>query len=319
MSASRLLVCLVAALLSANGVAQTYPSKTVTILLGFPAGSPPEIQARFLAQHLEKAWKQPVVLDIRPGAGGLIATQTLVKAPPDGHTLHWTTATIAALKVLIKDPGFDNLRDIAPVSTVIDSPGGIVTNTQIPARNVDEFIAYVKANPGKLNYGSAGRNTVMLVLEAFKRAAGIQLTEISYAGQPQYMTALLRNDVQLVQAQLNLQMKAQVDANQVRPLLIVGNRRSKVFPDLPTAAERGWNIPRNGWNSIVAPANTPKPILEAIAAEIARYVATPEAIKQAADNGLDMVATTPEQLRQLIESDSRTWAEIAAAIGLQPQ
>jgi tripartite-type tricarboxylate transporter receptor subunit TctC len=298
--------------------AQTFPSKRITILIAFTTGQP-EIQIRFLAQHLEKRWGQPVTIEPRPGAAQLVAAEAVAKAPPDGYTLFFTTAGLASLKVFIKDMTFDVQRDVAPVSTLVDLMGGLVTNSNVPAKNVDEFIAYVKANPGKFNYASAGPNTTLLIIEQFKRLAGIQLTEVPYKGAAPAVTALLANDVQLMQATFDYELRGRVDAGTVRPLLMVGPRRSRLFPDVPAAAERGWNIPRNGWTGVVAPAATPRDIVNRISEEINVYVKTPEALKRAAENAIEMTGSTPEQMRQLIESDSRTWADIANSIGLKPQ
>jgi tripartite-type tricarboxylate transporter receptor subunit TctC len=313
------LIALAAALLCVPATGQEYPSRTVIIILPFGAGGPLDVEARLLASFLEKAWTRSVLVENRPGAGGQIGAEVVVRAPADGHTLLLGTAALTTYKVLVKDVAFDPLRDLAPVSLVLNFPSGLVTNTQIPVKNVDEFISYAKANPGKLNSGSFGRDSAFLVIESFKRASGLQMTDISYSGLAPAVAALVRNDVQLINGTLNLALKAQVDAGKQWPLLMIGNRRSQIFPDVPTAAERGWKIPNNAWLAIFAPAGTPKAVIDRAASSIASYVASPEAQKHGADNGSTMVGSTPEQLRQTMESDSRTWADTAAAIGLKPE
>jgi tripartite-type tricarboxylate transporter receptor subunit TctC len=308
-----------ALVLSSAAPAQDYPSRAITLLLPFGAGGPSEAIIRRLAADFEQTWGKPVVVEARPGAGGLIGAEALVKAPPDGHTLMWGFASLAAYKVLVKDLHFDPMRDIAPVSMLVNVPGGLVTNGQVPVKNVDEFIAWVKANPGKYNYASAGRTTQYMIMEAFKSATGANLSEISFTAQAQILQALLRNDVQLAQMPLDRAMRAQVEAGKLKALVMVGERRAPVFPEIPTTAEKGWNIPNNGWQALFAPAATPAPIIDKLAAEVARYTASAETRKVAEESGMDLQSSTPAQLRQMMERDSRLWASIAASVGLQPQ
>jgi len=298
--------------------AQEYPTKPVTIIVAFAPGGPFE-NIRVLAQYLEKAWGQSVIIENKPGAGGIVGSELVARAAPDGYTLLYGFAGLTAFKVLVKDLRFDVLKDLAPVSTYIELPGGLVTNGQVPVRNLDEFIAYAKKNPGKLNYGSIGRNTTTLLMESLKSIAKIELTEIDYAGTAAATTALLRNDVQLINTTFNAQLRAQTDAGQLRPLVMVGPRRAVMFPEIPTAEEKGLNLPRNGWTGVLAPARTPRPVIDRIAADMARFATSPEAMKYAREQGVDLSSSTPEQMRKLMEDQTRLWADAAAAIGLQPQ
>jgi tripartite-type tricarboxylate transporter receptor subunit TctC len=298
--------------------AQDYPARPVVIVVGFAAGGPFE-NIRPLAQFLEKAWNKPVIVENHPGAGGLVGTELVARSEPDGYKLLYGFAGMTAFKALVKDLRFDPIKDFAPISTYIELPGGFVTNPQVPARTMDEFIAYARANPGKLNYGSLGRNTSMLVVEAMAKTAGIKLTEIPYAGTAPATTGLLRNDVQLINATYNAQLKSQADSNVLRPLLVIAARRAKLFPEIPTAAEKGYILPRFGWTGLLAPANTPRPAIDRIAAEMARFAASPEAQKYAVEQGVDLSSSTPEQMRQLMESESKLWLDIAESVGLQPQ
>jgi len=302
-----------------DAAAQTFPTRQVTIIVGYGGGSPPEIEARSLAEFFSKAWSKPVIVEPRPGAGTIIAHQAVLNAPPDGHTIIWSSASISAFKVLNKELPFDPLKDFAPISTVVGFASGLATNTKVPAKTVEEFVAYAKANPGKLNYASAGQNTVLLVMEAFKMATGAPLTEIAYPALPQYMVALLRNDVQLAQATANRQLKAQVDAGDVRVLLIPGNRRSPLFPDVPTAAELKLDVPRNDWQPLLGPGRMPKAAVDVVAAEVGRYVNDPEVKKRAADRGIELIGSTPEQLRELMDHDAAVYQKVANTIGLKPQ
>jgi tripartite-type tricarboxylate transporter receptor subunit TctC len=304
---------------AAHVLAQDFPAKPVTFILPFAAGGPSEPSIRRMLPHLEKAWGKPVVLDARPGAGGIIGTEFVVRAPPDGYTLLWTPASLTVLKLLFKDLRFDPIKDLAPVSLTLQVPGGLIVNTTVPAKTIEEFIAYAKANPGKLNYGSSGRTSIMLTVEAFKKATGTDIKEVPFTATAQLIASVLRNDLQLYEAPLDLALKSQADAGKVRPLLMIGDHRSRVFPDVPTSAEKGWNIRSNGWQGLLAPAGTPKAVIDLIAAEMARYAASPEAQAYAQSSGADVLSSTPEQFRQLIESDVKVWSDVASNIGLKPE
>jgi tripartite-type tricarboxylate transporter receptor subunit TctC len=297
--------------------AQDFPTKPVTVILPYALGGISDIETRLLTTHLERAWKQQVVIESRPGAGGMVGTEVGVRAAPDGYTLVMITASATSYKTLFKDVRFDILKDLVGISTYVEVPGAFLTTPKVPVKTLEEFIAYAKANPGKLNYGSVG-GTGTLAVEAFNKAAGIKMTEVPFGGMAQYVTALMRGDVQFIQAPFST-VKGQVESGAIRPLALVGARRSPMFPDVPLASEKGYNIPRNGWFALAAPVGTPRPIVDKISQEMARYVASPEAQKHGRDTGLDMVSMTPDQLKELMESAAKVWAETAAAVGMKPQ
>jgi tripartite-type tricarboxylate transporter receptor subunit TctC len=312
-------LAVLAAVFSSGALAQGWPSKTITIFEPFGAGGLADVEVRRLAPVLEKALGRSVIIDNKPGAGGLISLEALSKAAPDGHTFAWVTASVPAYKVLVKDLRFEPTRDLAPVSLVLDFPSGFVINPQVPANTIEEFLAYAKANPGKVNYGSFGRTTTMMIAEAFGRATGVKLVSVPFSTFGQMIAGLQRNDVQLLQIPYNFALKSQVESGQLRALLKIGNRRAQALPNVPTASEKGWNIPGNGWQGIMAPAGTPKPVIDRMAAEIARFVASPEVQKLAKDTGNDYMSSTPEQFRQQIDNDARYWNELANALGLKPE
>jgi tripartite-type tricarboxylate transporter receptor subunit TctC len=311
------------AALSAAGLcsaaqAQDFPSKPVTIVVAFAAGGPFE-NIRPLAQFMEKSWGRPVLIENRPGAGGIVGSEHVIKSPPDGHTLLYGFAGLTAFKALVKDLRIDAIKDFSQISTYIELAGGFTTNPQVPAKTVEEFVAHAKANPGKLNYGSIGRNTTVLLTEAFIRAAGLQIAEIQYSGTALVTTAILRNDIQLGQLTFNAALRQQADSNLLRPFLVIAERRAKLFPEIPTAIEKGYNIPRNGWTAVLGPANMPRPVVDKINGEMVKFAKSPEAQKYAEQQGVDLTSSTPEQLRALMESQQKLWVDIAQAIGLQPQ
>jgi tripartite-type tricarboxylate transporter receptor subunit TctC len=301
--------------------AQAYPSRPVTVIFPFAAGSPAEPPIRLFAQFIEPIWKQSLILELRPGAGSQIGTQAVVKAQPDGYTLLYTGASLAQMKLLVKDLPFDPATALEPISYFLEFYTFLFTNAQTPANTIDEFVALAKANPGKFNYGSHGRgSSTSLAVEAFKRATGAPLTEIGYSGQGPYVAASLRNDVQLIPAAFGGAMKGQVDAGQLKPLLVYGARRSPQLPNVPAATDKGWNLPSFGWFGLYAPAGTPKAIIDKVSGDVHTFAQNPDMQKRVLDSaGALLIGSTPEQFRQTIDNDTRVWAEIANAIGLQPQ
>lgn len=314
----RLALLSLAAAFVAPAFAQDFPTRTVTIVTNVAPGGPQDAEGRALARFLEPGLGKPVVVENRPGAGGIVATEAVVKANPDGHTLLLIGAGITTFRILFKDLRFDPEKDLAPVSIFVQNPSGFITNAQVPARNIDEFVAYARANPGKLNFATVAPSQ-LLVVEALKRATGIQMTEVGYPGGAQVTAGLLRNDIQFYNNPLNRELKAQVEAGKLRPLLMIGDKRARVFPEIPTSAEKGWNIPSNAWLGLLATGGTPAAVVNRLAAEVAKYAASPEAQKRAEDLGIEVAAGTPAQMHQVMESDSRTWAQIANAIGLKAQ
>jgi tripartite-type tricarboxylate transporter receptor subunit TctC len=298
--------------------AQEYPTKTVTVMTSIGAGSPTEQECRGAAQFIEAAWKKPFLIEPRPGAGGSLAAAAVAKSAPDGHTLFCTGPGITTFKLLIKDLSFDPLKDLVPVTMISEFVGVYAINAQAPYKTFDEFVAYARANPGKLNFASAGRNSVVLSFEALKRAANINLTEIPYPGTPQFVLALARNDVQIVQAPIG-SVKGQIDSGALRPILVNGNRPALLYPGLPTPADKKLNLPLNTWTGIFAPAGTPKAILDRLAAEVANYAQSSAAKKREADGFINFFGSTPEQFKQLVDNDAKRWGEIVAALGWKPE
>jgi tripartite-type tricarboxylate transporter receptor subunit TctC len=299
--------------------AAAYPTKTVTIVDLFGAGGVADIEARRLAPVLEKALGKPVVIENKPGAAGMIGIEYTARSAADGHTIVWATASVPAYKVLFKDLRIDPVKDLAPISLTVDFPSGFIVNSQVPFKTIEELVAYAKANPGTLNYGSFGRTTTMMVMEAFAKNTGIKVTSIPFSTYGQMITGLQRNDIQLLQTPYNFSLKGQVDSGQFRALLKIGNTRSRALPDVPTAVEKGWTVPDNGWQGLMAPAGTPKPVIDRLAVEVARYIASPETQKRGQETGNEMLSNTPEQFRQLIDNDARYWSDLAASIGLKPE
>jgi tripartite-type tricarboxylate transporter receptor subunit TctC len=298
--------------------AQDYPSKTVTIMTSIGAGSPTEQECRGAAQFIEAAWKRTVLIEPRPGAGGSLAAAAVARSAPDGHTLFCTGPGITTFKVLIKDLSFDPLKDLVPVSMISEFVGVYAINAQSPYKTFDEFVAYAKANPGKLNYASAGRNSVVMSFEALKRALGVNLTEVPYPGTPQFVIALARNDVQIVQAPVG-SVKGQIDSGALRPILVNGNRPALLYPGLPTLADKKLDLPLNTWTGLFAPAGTPKAIIDKIAAEVGNYAKSAPAKKRESDGFINFYGTTADQFKRQVDADAKAWTDIANALGYKPE
>ena len=322
-SAFALSVSLAAAttsLLAPSAQAQNFPTKPIRLLVAFAAGGFSDVEARRTAEGLQKQLNNnPVIIENRPGAGGMIAADATYKADPDGHTLLFVGASISTLKTLSKNLPFDPVTELAPVSMTIESVSLMGGNPTLPVKNLREFVAYAKANPGKLNYASAGRNSTMLIFEALKYQAGISMTEIPFPGESQYLLAMMRNDVQIATFSLST-ATPQVTAGGIRALVVLGDRRWPALPDVPSAAESGFpNLPSISWYGVMAPGATPKPIVEKISAEIRNYLTSAETRERAAKAGFHIIASTPDEYRAKLQRAVATWQEIAKAANIQPE
>lgn len=314
----RLALAATAVALAGTAAAQSYPSKQVTILTSIGAGSPTDLECRALGTFLQSRLGQTFVVEPRPGAGGAIAAAAVAKAAPDGHTLFCSGPAPTTFKVLIKDLAFDPLRDLAPISEFTESVSVYVTGAKSNLKTMDEFVAFAKANPGKLNYASAGRNSVVLGFEALKAALNINLTEVPYPGTPQALQGAVANDVQIIMAPISF-VKGQIDAGLVRPLMVMGNAKSVFYPELPNFSDWKLDLPVPTWTGLFATGGTPRPVLDRLAAEIAQYVKSPEPQARQKSGTAYFYSSTPEQFQRKVQSEAARYTEIAAKLGWTPQ
>jgi tripartite-type tricarboxylate transporter receptor subunit TctC len=316
----RIFVSGLAAALPSLAAAQAWPAKSINLVMGYGAGSGTDLEARQFAPHLSAALGVPVIVDGRPGAGGIIGAEYAAKQAPDGYTLFLSPAGITTFSILNKDLKFDPQKDFDAVTQLNETGAGLlVTSKDMPVKNLVEFVAYAKANPGKVNYASAGRNTILLLMEAFKQVASIQMTEVPYAGQGAYLTALARNDVQLAQASVQ-GAKPMLDAGQIKALAVVSASRTAVLPDVATTAEQGYpTIKGSGWYGIFAPRGTPAPIAERVAAEAKKFAATPAQVERAQKGAFNWVASTPAQFRDAVATETKFWADMARKANIKPE
>ncbi len=305
------------ALVAAWASAQTYPVKPIRIVVPFPPGGATDILARDVAQKLTEAWGQQVIVDNRPGAGGNIGSELVAHSAPDGYTLEMGTVGTHAINAsLYAKMPYDHVKDFAPVILVAGVPNVLVVNTAVPANSVAELIAYAKANPGKLNFASSGNGTsIHLSGELFKVMAGVQMTHIPYKGSAPAMQDLLGGQVQLMFDNLPPSLP-QIKAGKVRALAVTSLTRAPALPDVPTVAESGLpGFEASSWFGILAPAGTPPAIVAKLNAEIAKWLATPEAKEKLAKQGANAAGGTPEDFAKHIAAETAKWAKVVKDSG----
>ncbi len=298
-----------------TALAQAYPTKPVRIILGFTPGGGVDINARLMAPKLSEFLGQQVLVENRPGAGTNIANELVAKAAPDGYTLLMNTAAVAINMSLYKKVGFDTLRDFTAVTIFSTSPNVMVVNAKVPARNVAEFLELARSQPGQLNYSSAGSGTTQhLAGELLKTLTKTSLTHIPYKGSAPSLTALVAAEVQLSFANIPA-ISSHVKAGRLRALALTGAKRSELMPDVPTMKESGVNMEVDVWYGVLAPAATPRPIVNRLAEQIARVAHDPEIKKRLIDLGAEPLANKPEEFARILRAEVSTWAEVVKASG----
>jgi tripartite-type tricarboxylate transporter receptor subunit TctC len=299
------------ALLASAGAAMAWPTKSVTVIVPFTAGGTTDIVGRLVAQKLTQMWGQSVVVDNRPGAGGNIGGALVAKAAPDGYTILLTSGSVVTVNpYLYKDMGFDVKKDLAAVTNIATGPMVVVVNPKVPANNLKELIALAKAQPGKLNFGSAGQGSqVHMAGESFADAAGIQIQHVPYKGEALAYNDLIGGQIQLVVG--NIAAASQfVNGGQLRALAVASKERSKMLPNVPTTAEAGLPVEIAGWFGFMVPSGTPKEVVDKIYADVATVLKDPEMLSKLAAQGMSPVANTPAQFTKQIDDESQQWSEI---------
>ncbi len=308
------------AVLPLHSRAQVFPSKPIRIVVPFGAGGIADLTARAVAQKLADELRQGVVIENKPGAGGIVAGEAVARAEPDGHTLLLMSNGTAVSAGLFKTLPFDAQKDFAPVATLGFFDIAILANSNSRFQTLQELLAYAKANPGKLNVASINiGSTQHLAAELFKSTAGIDVQVVPFNGSPAVLTALRGGQVDAVVEILG-PMMGQIAAKAVKPLAVMGAKRSGSLPDVPTAAEagvRGFNVA--SWNALAAPARTPPAVIATLNAAVNKVLADPGLRKQLADINLTPAGGTPEQLRELLGSEIKRWAEVIARAGVPRQ
>ncbi len=307
----------VAACASAGVLAQaSYPTKLVKIIVPYPPGGPADIYSRFLGDRLEKSFGQPFVIENRPGAGAIIGTDAVAKAAPDGYTLLSMSNTHTVNESLISKKPYSLLRDLAPVSPINYSDLLLVVNPSVPAKNLKELIALAKAKPGVLNYASSGPGTPYhMAGELFKAMAGIDVVHVPHKGSAEARTSVIAGNVQMMFDAITT-MAQLSRAGRVRALATSGTTRSTIMPEVPTVSEAG--VPGYEsviWLGLMAPAATPKPIIERLNSEIQKIASLPDVKEAWAKQGAVPMHMTPAEFGKFMEQDIQKWAKVVKISG----
>ena len=307
------------AVLATSGVqAQTaFPSKPITMIVPFPPGGPTDLVARVIAQKMSESMGQPVVVDNRGGANGNLGAMLAVKAPADGYTLLYNTSSITLSPALYKSMSYDVQRDLAPVALTAVVPLALVVPTSVPANTVKEFIAYAKANPGKLSYGSAGNgNVTHLGAFQFVQANGIDAVHIPYKGSAPADVDLVGGQIQFMTDTVNSVMPFVRD-NRLKMLAVTTSKRMSLFPDVPTLAETGMpGFEVGAWQGVMVPAKTPAPIIQQLNSEVMKALQSPEVRQKLALQGAEPLGSTPQAYGEYVQKELVRWAKVVKQTGV---
>jgi tripartite-type tricarboxylate transporter receptor subunit TctC len=297
--------------------AQAYPTKPVTVIVPFAAGGTTDILARVVGQALNKELGQSVIVDNRAGAGGNIGAALAAKAPADGYTLFMgTVGTHAINQSLYRKLPFDPIKDFQPLTRVAMVPNLLVANPGKPYKNVKELIAYARANPGKVNFGSSGSgSSIHLSGELFKSMAGVQMVHVPYKGSAPAVTDLLGGQIDIMFDNMPSAIQ-HVRNGKLRPLAVTTAKRSPELPDVPTITEAG--VPgyeATSWFGMFAPANTPAPVVAKLNAALVKVLADPEVRKKLAEQGAEPYSEKPEQFAEFIRKEAAKWSKVVKDSG----
>jgi tripartite-type tricarboxylate transporter receptor subunit TctC len=309
-----------AMLLGSVATAQTFPSKTVRIVVPFGAGGVADLTARTVAQKLSESLGQAVVIENKPGAGGVSAGDVVAKAEPDGHTLLLMSNGTAVSASMFKSLPFDTLRDFAQVSTMGFFDIAIITQADSKFRTLGELLAYAKAHPGKLNLGSINiGSTQNLAAELFKTSSGADVQIVPFNGTPAVVTALRGGQIDAAVEILG-PILPQIKANALRALAVTGDKRAAVLPDVPTAKESGLpTFVASSWNALAAPAKTPKSVIARLNKDIAAALNSPDVKAKLYNLNVEARASSPEQAAELLASETRRWGEVISRARIPTQ
>lgn len=308
------------ALTCGTALAQGYPTKTVRMVVPFPAGGSTDIVGRTVAQKLSETWGQPVVVDNRPGGGTVIGTEAVARAAPDGYTLLVTPAPFTVNASLVPKLPYDTLGDFAPITLLNTTPLVVVVNPGVPAKSIKELIALAKARPGQLNFGSSGTGgSNHLAGELFNAMAGVKMVHIPYKGNAPALTDLAGGHVDVVFNGLTSAL-ALIKGGKLRALAVTSLKRSGVLPDMPTLDELGLKgFEAVAWNGLNAPAKTPREIITRINSDAVRIVNSPELKERLKAEGSDPVGNTPEEYAAFLRDEVAKWAKVIKFAGVRPE
>jgi tripartite-type tricarboxylate transporter receptor subunit TctC len=304
--------------LASSASAQSWPSRSVRMVVPFQPGGGTDIQGRLLAKKLTESLGQSFVVDNRSGAGGLIGAEIVAKAPPDGYALLFSSASLAVNATLVKKLPFDPVKDLAPVSLLSSAPLVLVVHPSVPAKTVQELVALAKKHKGKLNAASNGSGTTShLAIEMLKQAAGIDVVHVPYKGGGPAVTAMMAGEVEL-RFSGQLAVIPHVRSGRVRPLAIASSRRSTLLPDLPTLASLYPGFDADNWYAMFATGGTPKELVARLHAEIVRALQAADMREIIIKDGAEPVGSTPEELGAYFRRETEKYAKVIKAANIRP-
>ena len=313
-------LCCGAAFITGGAVAadMAYPSRPIRIIVPQSPGASTDLTARLVAQGLNEAFKQPVIVDNRPGSSGIAGTELVARAAPDGYTFMVVASSFSINPALGRKLPYDSVRDFSTVSQLTKFPNMLAANPSAPLKSLQDVVTQAKAKPGQINYASAGVATgTHMTMELLKYMTGIDLLHVPYKGGAPAMTAAIGGQTQLVVG-TSVGMLAHVRAGRLRGIAITSASRSAVAPDIPTFAESG--VPgyeHEPWNGMFGPARIPKPVLAKVSSEVARILRLPEVKKVYDRDGADIVGSTPEQFGAVLRAEIAKWTKVAKAAGIK--
>jgi tripartite-type tricarboxylate transporter receptor subunit TctC len=312
----RILSGIAVALLPLLAAAQNYPDKPIRVILSVPAGATPDVTARLLTPGLYHILGQQLVVDNRPGAGGLIGAEIASKASPDGYTIFISSPGALTILPHLRKVPYDTLRDFAPVSLISIGPFVLITHPAFPAKSVKELIALTKAQPGKFNYASAGNGVANhLAMELFKQMAGVDIVHVPYKGAPQAVTDVLAGNMNMMFNSI-APIMGYIKAGRVRVLGIASPKRSPQLPDVPTISEAGVpGFEAVNWFGMFVPAKTPQRIIARLNEAVVKVLRTEETRSQFAKLGADVVGSTPQEFAAFVRRDLEQYAKIVKLSG----
>jgi tripartite-type tricarboxylate transporter receptor subunit TctC len=312
----RLVAALCFSIMPMLALAQAYPSKTVRVVVPYPPGGPTDIAARIVAQKLSENMRQSFVVENRPGATGMIGTDLVAKAAPDGYTLLVNASVQVIYPSLFAKMAFDPIKDFSPVTVLAQGPLVLLVNPDLPVKSVKDLVALAKSKPGKLQFGSSGNGAAThLSAEAFKILAGVDMQHVTYKGSTPALTDVMGGHVQLMFDSMSSSLPF-IKAGKLRALAVTTAVRSPAMPDLPTIAEAG--VPGydlSTWYGLWAPAGTPKDIVSKLSTEVAKILKTPDVRERLAALGSEPVGNSPDEFARFSHTEQVKWAKVVRESG----
>lgn len=304
---------------SLSGAAQTYPTKPIRIVVTLPPGGSIDLTARIVAERLQAGLGRPTVVDNRPGAGGTIATEIVARSAPDGHTLLVTSIAHVINPSFYAKLPYDPIADFAPAALLTRVHFALVVHPSLPAATVKEFIAVARARPGAITFASAGNGQSQhLAMELLKSMARVDLAHVPYKGAGQFVPALVSGEVASVIGAIN-SLLPHVQTGKLRLIAMAGNRRTPLLPDTPTIAETLPRFELDNWSGLLAPAGTPRPVIDRINAEVAKALSDQQVLARLAPQGIEVIASTPEEFQARLKEGIVKWAKVVKDAKIKPE